>query len=141
MLRILVPLDGSENSLKSIEHLIGRRGWYSGTPEIHLINVQTPLPGNVTRFISHEEIRQYHLEEGMTILAAAKAKLDAAGMSHVLHVDVGDAAETIAHYVQEKQIDMIMLGTRGLGSVAAVLLGSVATKIIHQTEVPVLLLR
>ncbi len=141
MLRLLVPVDGSEAPLKGIDHLIAKAGWYCETPEIHLINVQPALPMDVTRFISRDELRKYHLEEGMKELATARAKLDAAGLKYVFHIDVGDTAETITHYTRDKQIDLILLGTRALGAVAGMLLGSSATKIVREAEAPVLLVR
>ena len=52
---------------------------------------------------------------------------------------VGDAAETITTYADQKKCDAIFMGTRGLGRVAGLLLGSVATKVLHLTKVPVTL--
>lgn len=141
MLRLLLPVDGSEPSLRAIDHLIGKLGWYREPPEIHLINVQPALPTHVTQFISRDEMRKFHIEEGTMALAAARAKLDAAGLRHEFHIDTGDEAETIARYSKDKQVDLIVLGTRALGNMAGMLLGSVATKIIRETEAPVLLVK
>lgn len=141
MLRLLLPVDGSEPSLRPIDHLIGKLGWYREPPEIHLINVQPALPSHVTQFISRDEMRKYHDEEGMKALAAARAKLDAAGLRHDVHIGTGDEAETIARYSKDNKIDLILLGTRALGPMAGMLLGSVATKIIRETDTPVLLVK
>ena len=141
MLQLLVPVDGSEASLKGIDHLVATSGIYRDTPGIHLVNVQAPLPSDVTRFISRDEVRNYHLEEGAKELEAAKAKLDAAGLKYVFHIDIGDTAETIARYARDHRIDQIILGTRGLGAMAGMLLGSVATKIVRESPAPVLLVR
>jgi nucleotide-binding universal stress UspA family protein len=141
MLRILVPMDGSEASMKAIEHLIGKRGWFGETPEVHLINVQTAFPSDVTFFLKRDEVRAYHQEQGMKALAEAQSRLDAAGMRHFDHVDVGDVGEMIARYTVEKRIDLILLGTRALGAVAGILLGSVASKIVREAAAPVLLVK
>jgi nucleotide-binding universal stress UspA family protein len=47
----------------------------------------------------------------------------------------------IADYARDEGCALIVMGTRGLGSIANMLLGSVATKVIHLAEVPVLLIK
>ena len=67
--------------------------------------------------------------------------LDAAGLKYIYHISVGDSGEVIAHFVKEKEIQQVVMGTRGLGSVANMLLGSVANKVLHLVNVPVLLVK
>lgn len=74
-------------------------------------------------------------------MAAARKLLDAAGVKYQHRIGVGDAAETIAAYAKEKGCDQIVMGTRGMGSVSNLLLGSVATQVIHLSPVPVLLVK
>ena len=140
-MRLMLPVDGTPAALKGVDHVIAVAGWYRDIPEIHLVNVQAALPGDVTRFVRSDEVRSYHLEEGAKELAAARSKLDAAGLRYVAHVDVGSTAEMLARYAREHGIDLVVLGTRGLGSVAGMLLGSVATKIVRESPAPVMLVR
>jgi nucleotide-binding universal stress UspA family protein len=141
MLRILVPVDGSENSLRAVEQLAKKLDWYREAPEIHLLNVQHALPSDVSRFVSRDDINQFHHDEGIKALEAARAALTAKGLKHDIHISVGDPAETIVHYVRDKKIDQIVMGTRGLSSIGNLLLGSVTTKVIHLADVPVLLIK
>lgn len=141
MLKLLVPIDGSENSLRAVDYVIKTAGWYRESVEVHLLNVQHPLPGDVGMFIRGDQIKQYHQEEGAKALAPARAKLDAAKLPYVAQVIVGDAADVITTYAKEKRCDQICMGTRGLGHVTGMLLGSVTTKVIHLTDVPVLLVK
>jgi hypothetical protein len=67
-------------------------------------------------------------------------KLDAAGVPYVHHISVGDPAEVIAEFAKQKGCDQIVMGTRGLGA-TGLLLGSVTTKLIHLSDVPVLLVK
>jgi len=53
----------------------------------------------------------------------------------------GQYGETIANYAKEKQCDRIVMGTRGLGAVGGLLLGSVARKVIHLADVPITLVK
>ena len=140
---LLVPIDGSENSLRVVQRLV-EKGLLYGVPgqaEVHLLNVQHPFTGNVGMFISQEQMRNAHQEEGIKALAEARQLLDRAGVKYSTHIGVGDPAEVIAQYAKEQGCAQIMMGTRGLGRVAGLLLGSVAQKVIHLSEVPVLLVK
>lgn len=141
MLRLLVPVDGSDASQRAIEHLLKKLGWYKEPAEIHVLNVQYPLHGDVSMFVSQDQIRQFHHDEGMKALQPARDRLQAAGVSCVLHIGIGEPAEIIVQYAREKQCDQIFMGTRGLGSVAGMLLGSVAMKVIHLSDTPLLLVK
>lgn len=141
MLRLLVPVDGSDASKRAIEQLLKGLGGYKEPAEIHLLNVQHPLHADVSMFVSSDQIRQFHHDEGMKALRPAREKLDAAGVPHAFHIGIGDPAAVISQYAREKACDQIILGTRGLGAVAGMLLGSVAAKVIHLSDVPVLLVK
>lgn len=139
MLRVLIPIDGSENSLRTVSFVIRKAPLYKEPLEIHLLNVQHPFPGTISGV--HEQAERYHHDEGTKALADARKALDAAGIKYLYHISVGDAAEVIARFVKDKNIEQVVMGTRGAGAVANMLLGSVATKVLHLVEVPVLLVK
>jgi nucleotide-binding universal stress UspA family protein len=89
----------------------------------------------------HEQAAQHHQEEGLKALAGARKLLDDAGLKYEFHISVGEAADVIAHFVKDKKVDEVVMSTRGASAVANMLLGSVATKVLHQVEVPVLLVK
>lgn len=139
MLKVLVPVDGSENSLRTVRFLIQKAALYKEPLEIHLLNVQHPFPGTIRGV--HEQAEQYHRDEGIKALAGARKLLDAAQTKYAYHIVVGEAGETIAHFVKDQQMQQVVMGTRGGGAVTNMLLGSVATKVLHLVEVPVLLVK
>lgn len=139
MLRVLIPIDGSENSLRPVRFVIKKAPLYKEPLEIHLLNVQHPFPGTIQGV--HEQAEGYHHDEGAKALAKARKALDAAGLKYVYHISVGEAGEVIAHFVKDKHIEQIVMGTRGAGSIANMLFGSVATKVLHLVDVPVLLVK
>lgn len=141
MLKMLVPVDGSESAMRAVNHLVSISGWYREPVEIHLLNVQYPLHGDVRMFVSDEQVRNFHHDEGLKALESARNALEGAKIPHVFHIGVGDPAEVIAQYAREKSCDQIFMGTRGLGRIAGMLMGSVATKVIHLTNIPVLLVK
>lgn len=141
MFRILVAVDGSESSDRAVAHLLKKLGWYKEQIEIHLLNVQTALSSGVSRFTSTEQLQGYHREQAESALASARAILDAVKVPYVTHIGIGEPAHVIAHYANEKSIDQIVMGTRGLGTVAGLMMGSVTTKVLSLTDVPVLLIK
>lgn len=141
MLKILLPVDGSDVSNKAVADFIKLLDWYRETPEIHLLNVQLPLHGDICMFIDKDNIKQYHREEGLKALQASRDLLQLAGITCQLHILVGDPAEMIEHCAIEKQCSQIVIGPRGLGSVKGLLLGSVTNKVMQLSTIPVLLVK
>lgn len=138
-MKLLVPIDGSDTSLRAIDTLLAKLGVYRPPVEVHLINVQHALRKDVGQFVDRDEIRGYHQEEGMKALAPARAKLDAAGVTYTPHVFVGDAAEVIVQFAREQGIGEIVMGSHNRSELTQLLLGSVAREVLRGAGVPVTL--
>ena len=142
MLKILLPVDGSDNSSKTVTDFIHLLDWYKEKPEIHLLNVQYSLDGNVSLFINSADIKQYHQEEGLKSLQNTRDLLDQARIAYQYHITVGDPAEMIVRFAMEKGYDQIVMGPRGKGrSIQGLLLGSVTHKVMQLSSIPVLLIK
>lgn len=140
MQKLVVAVDGSENALLAVRHA-AKRAKADPATAIHLVNVQYPLHGGVSTFINAGQIKQYHQEEGEKALASAREVLDREQVTYEPHLFVGEPAEVITRYAAEQGCDEILIGTRGLSGLSSLLVGSVATKIIHQATVPVVLVK
>jgi nucleotide-binding universal stress UspA family protein len=146
MASVLVPVDGSENSLRAVEEacrqLEDRR-----QSTVQLLNVQAPNHSAVVKkFLSQELIDEFYQVEGDAALKGARARLDNADIPYASHVEVGEVAQSIARCARELHCDQIIMGTRGLGSggiaaVSGLLLGSITTKVLHLVDVPVTLVK
>ncbi|MDH5534977.1 MAG: universal stress protein [Betaproteobacteria bacterium] len=139
MLRVLLPVDGSENSDRAVKALIRQLPLFREVPEVHLMNVQHPFPGTVHRVQHLAE--QAHREEGLRALASARKLLEDAGVRYTQYIGVGDVAGLIARYVKDNNIKQIAMGTRGRSAIVGLLLGSTTQKVVHLTDVPVLLVK
>lgn len=141
-MNILVPIDGSHNAQRAIEHVISTITAFKELPQILLLNVQSNVAvGNVKLFINNETIQDYHREQGMLALQSARAALDAAGLAYQYHISVGAPAEAIMQYTIEQSVDRIVMGRQGLGSVKSMLLGSVVLHVLRDVACPVLLIK
>lgn len=140
-MKILVPVDGSESANRAIDHVIRQATNQTGM-DIHVLNVQIPiLSGHVKMFITEQQLNDYYRDEGYAALKSAQERLKQANVAHTHHISVGHVAETIAQYAKENTIDQIIMGTRGMGAISDFVLGSVATKVIHLSSVPVTLIK
>ncbi len=141
MLRLLVPIDGSDNALRAVEHVIALAAQLKAV-EVQLVTVRDALASlEVKRFWTPEQIHAYQQESGEAALRAARERLDRAGIPYAASIAVGEIAPTIAKQAQESGCDMIVMGTRGMGVIGSVVLGSVANKVVHLASVPVTLVK
>lgn len=141
-MKILLPVDGSACALRAVDHLIAHVAWFRDVPEIHLLHVHAPIPiGRVQAHIGADTLHAYYLEESQAQLIEAQRKLDAAGRFHTTHIHVGQPAEVIAKIAAEIACDLIVMGTRGRGGVAGLVMGSVASRVLHLSAGPLLLVK
>jgi nucleotide-binding universal stress UspA family protein len=139
MRKILLPCDGSDNSLRAVQYA-ATLAQECPAIRLELLNVQDPVPQNVYAVMSPREVAQFQAEAADVVLRAAKQILDTGGIRYQTRYGVGPAAIEIARQVHEGACDAVMMGSRGLGLVAVVI-GSVATKVIHLVDVPVILIK
>ena len=90
--------------------------------------------------VSNEMIERYYAEETEDLLTPSKALLDAAGVKYTAHRSVGPIAESIVGQAKQLGSDMIYMGTRGQTALANMVLGSVATRVLHLAHIPIVLI-
>ena len=139
MPKMLLPIDGSENSSRVVRYALGVADTLKEPLETHLLNVQHPFPGTIKGVA--DQARQFHQEQGEIALAGARKLLDDAKVKYTSHISVGDAAQEVARMTKELNCDQVVMGTRGMSSIGNMVLGSVATKVLHLVQVPVTLVK
>jgi YjbE family integral membrane protein len=139
--RVLLAADGSAGSLAAARRVLALRDELREGEklELHLVNVQRPLTGDVSRFISGKTIEEYHRENAEQALAPVRAALGTpAAQEHAL---VGEPGEAIAELARALDCDLIVMGARGLSTNVALLVGSVTQSTIAGSAVPVLVVK
>jgi nucleotide-binding universal stress UspA family protein len=137
--KILVPVDGSGHALTALRFALARAA--RDGSEVHVLNVRTPVPQAVSDFVRRENIDSFYREEAEADLTAARALLKDSGAPGKVAVLIGSPADAIAQYVRDNAVTEVIMGRRGLGRLAGLLMGSVATQVLHLVDVPVTLVK
>jgi len=142
-MKILLAVDGSKAALAAVQCLVEHADWYREKPGVELVTVHLPVPKlpRMRLVVSKSQIERYYQEEGEANLAEAKKRLEAAGIAFRASVLVGSVAESIARHAEKTRCDQIFIGSHGRSAAGNLLLGSVATKVLHISRIPVLLAR
>lgn len=136
--KILVPTDGSDHARKAIEFASDIALKYKA--KIYLLHVVThepKIPDSITELMGAEHIHEspsyVHLQiVGGKILKLAESEVRTRGVEKVDSVVVeGDPAKNIIDFAREEGVDMIVIGSRGLGGIKDLFLGSVSHKVSH----------
>ena len=136
MLKILVPVDGSPNSLYAIRHVINL--FMKNTAmEVSLLNVQSPMSRHIARFTSRTNRANFHRERGGEALLASRQMLEKFGIPFSAYIEVGDKAKVIAHEARRLHSDQIVMATARKNSLTRMLEDSTTNKVLELTSVPV----
>lgn len=142
MRKPLVPIDGSASAMRALAHAVAELQGRADA-QLHVLNVQTPpvhpFPG---KLVSPDLIDRELRRAGEGVLESPQAVARAAGIACASHVRIGHhPGDEIAACAAEQGCDAIVMGTRGMGAVVGLLLGSVATKVVHVAQQPVTLVK
>lgn len=136
MSRILVPTDGSPNSLYGVRHVVNAFRRNPGL-EIHVLNIQRPFSSQVARFTSRQDRMAFHQKQAEKALEPARRTLDRAGIPYTIHREVGDKADCIANAARRLRCERIVMSTARKSSLARWIGDSVTNQVIERTTVPV----
>jgi nucleotide-binding universal stress UspA family protein len=139
MTRILIAVDGSKTSMKAIDYVVKRKR-RGERVEAYILNVQptiSPKAGLITRGM----IKDYQAQESEKALARPDLEPMKRYLQADTYVEIGDPATCIIAFAEKSKCEEIVVGSRGLGSVKGVFLGSVANKVIQISPIPVVVVK
>lgn len=135
MNKILVAYDGSESAKRALEEA-AKLTQDGGTATVVSVAEELPQFGRAAAMLVPEEHEERRRE-----LREAKAMLAERGVTPKVVERRGDAATMILDEAEKEGVELIVMGTRGLGSGKRWLLGSVSTKVLHHAPANVLVVR
>ena len=130
--KILVATDGSDHARKAVDYACDLALKYNAT--VYLLHVihRSDIPKEVFKYIKAKRIEELLQEIGNRIIEVAEREAKRRGVKNFRSAIVkGDPVESITEFARENSVDMIVMGSRGLGSLEGLLLGSVSHKVCH----------
>jgi nucleotide-binding universal stress UspA family protein len=141
MLKILLPVDGSQSSLDAVRHAL-RLVADGLSATFVLANVQEPA--NLYELVTAhdpEVLQRVSSGAGAHLLEPAEALLQAAGVQWEREIASGDPAPVLAEMIERHGIDAVVMGARGLGEARSAIAGSVSHWLLAHGPVPVTVVR
>lgn len=136
MSRILLPVDGSANSVRAARHVVNRFLAEPGM-EVHLLHVRQPLSQHIARFVSARNRAAFHREAAALALVPSSETLTRFGVPHTQHVELGKRADVIVRVANRLQVSEIVMGTARKNSLTRLLEDSVTHRVIETAAMPV----
>ena len=130
---ILLPTDGSENSQYAINQTIEIAR--PTEARVHVLSVAPEYGSEQTQ----DQLRADREEGAETAVVEAKEMLDGAGVETTTAIRDGMTHNKITEYVDDHDIDMIVMGTHGRSGLKRALVGSVAEKTMRNSPIPVVM--
>lgn len=125
-----MPIDGSKYSDKAVDFAIDLAKKYGAKIILQHVIQEIKVPEDFRAYAEEERIRnpprEYLRRLGEHVSKKCEEKVKASGVNCSVVIDEGSVVDKIIRQALNQEVDLIVIGTRGLGAVKRVLLGSVS---------------
>ena len=140
-MKVLLAVDGSKYTKKALAFLVNHESLVNSNDELFVLNVQLQIPGRVKSMLGSAEVAAYHREEADKVLDPIKKFLDKHALNFRCTSVVGHPVEEILKAAATEKSHLIVMGTRGHGVIGRALIGSIAQRVVSDSDIPVLLVK
>ena len=140
-MNILLAVDGSPHTKKMLAYLTTHLEALGANNTFTVLTVEPPLPPRALAIVGAEVAENFHSESAAKVLEPVATFLQRHSFSLQTAFRVGPAGETIAEFAEAGKFDLLIMGSHGHGALGNLIMGSVATKVLANCKVPVLLVR
>jgi nucleotide-binding universal stress UspA family protein len=141
IMKILLAVDGSDYTNRMLSYLLAHKEWTSAGHAFTVFYAVLQVPHRAAAFAGPELVHRYYEDDARVVLEPVRALLAEHGIQARFEHRIGSPATEIAAIAQKEKFDLLVMGSRGHGALANLVLGSVATKVLAACAVPVLLVR
>lgn len=148
-LKVGIAVDGSKYGREAVKYVIRHGDLFGASPQITLIHVVADFAGALMPDMagialpaySEEDIRAMQKKAFESAVAPVRKLFQKAGLKPTEVCLAGNPGDEIVAYARKKKLDLLVMGSHGYGAFKAAVMGSVATRVAHNSEVPLLLVR
>lgn len=134
--KILVPVDGSEHALRATEEAIRLASTAATIELLYVADAE-----KARQEMLHASSPDALLLARRQLLAPFEARVQAAGIAVKTTILKGVPGPTIVVYANEQDVDVVVIGSRGLNTLQEMVLGSVSHKVMKRVQCPVLVVK
>jgi nucleotide-binding universal stress UspA family protein len=135
--KILVPMDGSKNSMRGLDEAIYlARQCNAIITGLYVIPLAKPVTDSQISYLE-----KYLLNNASKFMSKAKIRAAQNGILFDDDIIYGDEGPKIINYANNKSYDIIVIGSRGMGSIKETFLGSTSNYVLHKSKIPVLIVK
>lgn len=140
-MKILLAADGSKFTKKALAFLIAHESLCGDSDELVVLNVQSPVPPRVKTMVGAQAVKSYHEDEARKVLDPIERFLKRHDIQFRTSTVIGSPAAELLRAATREKAHLIVMGTHGHGLIGRALMGSVAQRVVTDSDVPVLLVK
>jgi nucleotide-binding universal stress UspA family protein len=140
-MKMLLAADGSKYTKKALAFLATHERLAGPDDELVVLHVQSPVPPRVKTMLGAGVVNDYHRDEAQSVLEPIERFLKRHTIPFRTTWVVGSPSQEILRTAQKEKVHMIVMGTHGHGLIGRALMGSVAQRVVTDSEIPVLLVK
>ncbi|MFO1218635.1 MAG: universal stress protein [Burkholderiaceae bacterium] len=140
-MKILVAADGSSYTKRMLAYLAAHDEWLGAQHRYTVITAVPAVPPRAARVLDREILQDHYNEEAEKVLAPIRKFFAKQGLQAEFVQKVGPAADAVVATAKAGKFDLLIMGSHGHGAMAGLVLGSVTTRVLAGTDVPLLIVR
>jgi nucleotide-binding universal stress UspA family protein len=148
-LKVGIAVDGSKFGREAVKYVLRHRDLFGQNPQFTVINVVTDFAGAVMPDMagialpafSEEDIRAMQKKAFESAVGPVRKLFEKAAVAAAEVCLAGNPGDELTAYAKKKKLDVLVMGSHGYGAFKAAVMGSVATRVAHSSDVPLLLVR
>lgn len=140
-MKVLFAADGSTFTKKALAFLIGNKNLLGKGDELIVLHVQDAISAQIERKLGSAEVTAFQAKQADAVLKPIKKFLDKHAVEYRCLWVAGSAATQIIEASKRERVQMIVMGAHGHGLLSRMLMGSVAQRVLAESEIPTLLVK
>ena len=140
-MKMLFAADGSAFTKKALTFLVKNKNLLGPDDELVVLHVQDAISLQIERRLGSEEIAAYQTKQAELVLQPIKKFLDKHAVNYRCVWVAGAAASEIIKASKREKVQMIVMGTHGHGLLSRMFMGSLAQRVLADSEIPTLLVK
>lgn len=140
-MKILAAVDGSPYTKRMLAYLSAHDEWLGAHHEYTVVHAVPAVPPRAAAVLDKALVKSYYDDEAEKVFKPIRTFFAKRGIKAQFLARWGQPADAVVSVAEKADVDLIVMGSHGHGSLANLVLGSVANKVLASSKVPVLLVR